>query len=230
MRPNGDRTDPEPPHAARHRTDRRATRALALGGIGFVLLSLLAMLGATAPVDHAALGVFRTAGSPGESLGPAWLGQFFLDITRLGGRAVLGLLGVLVAGFLAIGRDWRGVAFLALAFIGATAMVAALKASIARARPDLVPHLDAVSSFSFPSGHATYSAVACLVFCILLFRVTPAAAARAYFAGAAAFVVALVGVSRVWLGVHYPSDVLAGWCLATAWVSACWLAVDRFGR
>lgn len=204
--------------------------ALALSTLGFAVLCLLVTQGATEAPDRRLVAALRTPGAPGDPLGPGWLGEFVFDITHAGGRSILGLLGLLLAGYLSILRRWRDLAFLLAALLGGIELSGFFKDLFGRVRPDLVPHLAHETSASFPSGHATYGALAYTTFALMLSPLVPDTLARRYIAGAAALLVFLVGFSRVYLGVHYPSDVLAGWCLGTAWALACWLAVDRLFR
>lgn len=199
-----------------------AANALILSALGFVAIAILVASGAADQLDRRMLDALRMQDPP-EAPMAELLNAFFTDITRAGGRSVLGLFGLLAAGYLAILRDWRALGFLALALLGATMLADLFKEVFERARPAVGPKLAEVSSYSFPSGHATNSAIVYLASCSLLARAAPTMAARAWIAMAAALVVLLVGFSRVWLGVHFPSDVLAGWCLGTAWASACCL-------
>ena len=102
-------------------------------------------------------------------------------------------------------------------------LVDVLKQIFERGRPDLVPHAVQVFSASFPSGHATLSAVTYLTLGALVARLAPHRLAKAYVLGVAIVLTLLVGTSRVYLGVHWPTDVLAGWCVGAAWAIACWL-------
>jgi undecaprenyl-diphosphatase len=201
-----------------------------LSGLGFALFAVLVPAGATEGFDSWLVRALRTSEALDDPLGPALLGDFFFDITHVGGRSTLGLFGILAAGFMIVLRDWRGLCFVVLSLLGGSGLAGFFKRLFERVRPDIVPHLAQETSLSFPSGHATYSALACITFCVLLFRAVRWPPARAYIAVVAGFVVLLIGFSRVWLGVHYPSDVLAGWCLGTAWAFACWLATDHLPR
>jgi undecaprenyl-diphosphatase len=128
----------------------------------------------------------------------------------------------------------RGAALLVLASVGGGALLSTLlKLSFERPRPDLVPHAVAVYTASFPSGHAMLSAVTYLTLGTLLARIQPRRRLRAYIVAVAVLLTLLVGTSRVYLGVHWPTDVLAGWCLGAAWAMLCWavaLWLQRRGR
>jgi undecaprenyl-diphosphatase len=101
---------------------------------------------------------------------------------------------------------------------------ALLKDAFGRARPDLVPHGVEVHTLSFPSGHAMLAAATYLTLGALLARVQPHPRVKTYVLTVAAVLTVLIGVSRVHLGVHWPSDVLAGWCVGAAWALLCWMA------
>jgi undecaprenyl-diphosphatase len=108
-----------------------------------------------------------------------------------------------------------------------------LKMGFDRPRPDLVPHGALVYTASFPSGHATLSAVVYLTLGALLARVQPRLVLKLYLLGLAILLTVMVGVSRVYLGVHWPTDVLAGWAVGAAWALLCWataLWLQRRGR
>jgi undecaprenyl-diphosphatase len=106
----------------------------------------------------------------------------------------------------------------------------ALKLGFARPRPDLVPHGVRVYTASFPSGHAMLSAVTYLTLGALLARVQPQRRVKAFLLGLAIALTVLIGMSRVYLGVHWPSDVLAGWCGGAAWASLCWFVALQLQR
>lgn len=182
----------------------------------------------TAPPDEAfsldrhILLALRNPDDLTDPLGPRWLQHAAVDITSLGGHAVLITLVVLIAGFLLIDRRRASAALVLASSIGATLVSLGLKLLFARPRPDVVEHLVGVSTPSFPSGHALLSAAIYLTLGALLAREFPQPALRRYFLGAAVTLTVLVGLSRIYLGVHWPSDVLAGWVIGSLWAWGCW--------
>lgn len=154
--------------------------------------------------------------------GPSWIQATMLDLTALGGQTVSALLVALSAVFLLILRKWGHVFFLLAAASGGGLLSTLLKGLVNRPRPSIVPHLVIVDNPSFPSGHSLLSAVIYLSLALICLRAFREAAARRFLIGAAVLVIFLVGISRMYLGVHYPSDVLAGWLGGTAWVFLCW--------
>ena len=102
-------------------------------------------------------------------------------------------------------------------------MESLLKLGFARPRPELVSHLVNVNSFSFPSGHATMATITYLTLGVLLARVQKRRHMKLYLLAVASILALLVGFTRVYLGVHWPTDVIAGWCVGTAWALGCWL-------
>ena len=172
-------------------------------------------------LDTAVLMVFRTAGNPSDLIGPPWVEEMVRDITALGSYAFITLVLVAATGYLLLIKK-RGLALLMLAaVVGGILLSNLLKAAFDRDRPDL-DHAARVFSASFPSGHATLSAVTFLTLGALLTRVHPDRRVKIYFIAIAVLLTVIVGASRVYLGVHYPSDVLAGWCIGSAWAVLCW--------
>jgi undecaprenyl-diphosphatase len=177
--------------------------------------------GETHAFDRAVMLSLRNSADPADPLGPAWVEFVARDITALGGTAVLVLLTLAALGFLLLSRRWGAAIFLALSMAGGTLLSHALKSIFDRPRPDLVPHAVEVSSASFPSGHAMLSAVAYLTLGALVAEVLPQQRFRVYLLLWAVFLTLLVGTTRVYLGVHWPTDVLAGWCVGAAWALTC---------
>lgn len=204
--------------------------ALAAAGFVFVRLASEVGEGETRRFDERILLALRQPGDTAQPLGPAWLHSAMVDITALGGATVLTLLCVAAIGFLlAAGRPKRAL-FLAVATGGAGLLNFWLKLEYARPRPELVAHLVDVTSTSFPSGHAMNSAATYLTLGVLMARAARTRRVKLYLFGIAALLTLMIGASRVYLGVHYPTDVLAGWTVGAAWAGLCWLVAERLRR
>lgn len=183
---------------------------------GFLALADEVREGGTAKIDQAILLVFRGAGDASLPLGPRWLQETQRDLTALGGFTVLTLISLFAAILLLIhGRRLQALIYLG-AVIAAQGLSEGIKAFVARPRPDLVAHLDLTYSSSFPSGHATMAPVVYLTLAAILCAGMKRRAAKAVIIGGAVCLVVAIGVSRVYLGVHWPSDVLGGWALGCA--------------
>jgi undecaprenyl-diphosphatase len=206
-----------------------------LVGLGAcVLLLVFALLagevteGGTLGLDVRILRALRTANDPSVPIGPAWLESAFLDLTALGSAAVIGLMVFAVAGFLCLQARYRTALVIVLTTISGELVGSAMKHFFMRPRPTVVPHLRDALSSSFPSGHAMDSAIVYLTLGALLMRVVDRRGTKLYCLAMALLLTLLVGVSRVYLGVHYPTDVIGGWILGFAWASVCWLIAQRF--
>lgn len=198
---------------------------LIVGGLyGLFQLSQVATDGAAHDLDARILLAFREPGDPANPIGSERFEGYVRDITSLGGTAVLVLLTSLVIVFLLLAGKWQLALFVLIAVGGGQAVSTLLKLGIDRPRPDLVPHLMRETSLSFPSGHAMMSAVTYLTLGSLLARIAPERRLKVFFLFTAVLLTFVVGVSRIYLGVHWPSDVLAGWCAGFAWAMMCWLA------
>jgi len=196
----------------------------------FLALAGLVAEGQTRRFDERLLLSLRVAGDPSRPLGPAWMPEVARDITALGSTDVLWMATVAVAGFLALDRKYAAMGFVIAAVCGGWAMSFALKAAFERPRPDLVPHLMRAYFSSFPSGHSMMAAVVYGTLGSLLSSLVTRRRLKFYFLALAATVAGLVGLSRVYLGVHYPTDVLAGWSAGLAWATLCWLVERRLKR
>lgn len=188
------------------------------------------MEGDTHAVDEALLLALRTPGQPDDPLGPAVLETAVRDVTALGGVTVLTMLTVAVMGALALRRHGRSALFLGVAVAGGQLLSHGTKALFDRPRPDLVPHGTEVLTASFPSGHSMMAAVTWLTLAVMLARAERQRRMKVYWIALAALVTVAVGVSRVYLGVHWPSDVAAGWTLGAAWALLCLLVARWLGR
>jgi undecaprenyl-diphosphatase len=204
-----------------------ASLALLILGIGlfaFIGIADEMLEGDTMQFDRWLLLALRASGDSGDPLGPAWVEEMFRDFTALGGIGVLSLLTLASVGYLWLQGLRRIAWFVLLAILGGLLLSLALKSGFDRPRPDLVAHGSMIYTSSFPSGHSMLSAVVYLTGGALLAVVHAARSVRIYLIGCAVLATLLVGVSRVYLGVHWPSDVLAGWTAGVAWAAACWLA------
>ncbi len=192
----------------------------------FATLADRVMEGDTRQFDEWVLSSLRQTGDPTLLKGPRWLQFGAEDITALGSPTVLGLTVLAVTGYLFLHGLYRNGLFVFVASVGGWVLNWTLKAAFARTRPDIVPHLREVVDSSFPSGHALTSAAVYLTLGALLMRIAEGRLAKYYCIAIAMFVTFLVGMSRVFLGVHYPSDVVAGWLLGMTWALLCWV-VER---
>jgi undecaprenyl-diphosphatase len=219
------------PHwLGRARPRDRSELAVLVGAIVTLLLvvcvSKLAsevLEGETQRFDKAVLIALRNPADPTQPIGPRWLVIAALDITALGSPAVLGLTVLAVGGFLLLQGKWRMALFVMVASFGGWFINGALKQLFQRPRPDVVSHLREVVTMSFPSGHALQSAVVYLTLGALSMRIAERPVTKFYCMAVAMLVTALVGASRVYLGVHYPTDVIAGWLIGLTWALLCWL-------
>jgi undecaprenyl-diphosphatase len=199
----------------------------------FVELADEVIEGDTQSLDRTLLLALRNPEDPSDPLGPRWLEELGRDVTALGGVGGLLFITVATAGFLALDGRSHAALFLVVAVVGGLVASSLLKRSFERPRPDLVPHGSYVYTSSFPSGHSTMATATYLTLGALLARVSPTRVLKVYFLSLAIFVSLAVGVSRVYLGVHWPTDVFAGWTLGASWALLCWtvaLVLQRRGQ
>ncbi|MET0314091.1 MAG: phosphatase PAP2 family protein [Hansschlegelia sp.] len=189
---------------------------------GFVQIADEMREGETKAFDDRLLLFFRDPLDTAKPIGPGWVQEMMIDFTALGGAPVLTLIASLVVIYLLVTKRYGNAALVTAAMIGGAILTRALKFGFARPRPEIVDHLVNVSSASFPSGHATASAITYLTLGALLARTESRKAVRAYVFCVAGALTLTIGVSRVYLGVHYPTDVLAGWAVGAAWALLCW--------
>jgi undecaprenyl-diphosphatase len=192
--------------------------------VGFYALSRAVVRGATSDLDRRAILVMRNANDLSDPIGPRWVEEVGRDFTALGGVAVITLLTVAVVAFFWLATMHRAAVYVAAATLGAVVISTGLKELFARPRPNLVPHGSHVYMSSFPSGHSAIAAAAYLTLGLVASQFVVKKRLKALFIGVAMFVTGAVGVSRVYLGVHWPSDVLAGWAVGLSWALVCWIA------
>ena len=201
------------------------------GGLwGFVELAEVARDSSARAFDTEILLAFREAGQTDNPIGPLWFEEAMRDITGLGSTIVLVMVTAVTIFYLLLIGRWRTALLVLVTVGGGQILSSLLKLGIDRPRPDLVSHLAEVQTLSFPSGHAMMSAVTYLTLGSMLAGIVPGRATKIYVLGVAVLVTLMVGVSRVYLGVHWPSDVLAGWCAGFAWAMLCWLVARHFFR
>jgi undecaprenyl-diphosphatase len=200
--------------------------ALAIAALVFLKFASEVSEGDTMAFDRWAMLALRHPERLDVPDGPAWFAYAMRDITALGGAAGLTLITLMVTGFLLAARKFATAGFLFAAIAGGAVLSNVLKAVFMRARPTIVPHLVVVDASSFPSGHAMNSAIVFLTLGALLTRTQKSRAVRLYLVAVAILLTLLVGFSRVYLGVHWPSDVIAGWIVGAAWATFC-LAIAR---
>lgn len=219
---------------------QRLYRRLGLGAIELETAAAFASIGAAAwlfwavaeqvtegdahEIDRMILLALREAGMSDNPVGPAWFEYAVSDITALGGYAVLTLLVGLSAIYLILQKHWGSALVVAASVISGTLLVSVFKAVFDRARPEVVDHLTHATSSSFPSGHASAATLTYLTLGLMIASAQDRRRTRAFVVVSALSIALLVGFSRVYLGVHWPSDVVAGWSFGAAWAIAWWLA------
>jgi undecaprenyl-diphosphatase len=184
--------------------------------------------GDTRAIDEQIILALRTSDTS-DPIGPAWFEEAVRDLTALGSTLVLSMVVLTVVGFLLLVRQWRAAIFTFAASVSGQLASHVLKEIFGRPRPDLISHEAEVFTHSFPSGHAMMSAVVYLTLASLAARLMQRRRLKLYALSVAVVFTMLIGVSRVYLGVHWPSDVLAGWMIGASWALACWLMAAKLG-
>ncbi len=191
-------------------------------GYGFFALAHEVGEGSTEALDRRILLALCNPADLSDPIGPPWLEETMRDITGLGSIFTVVFVTCAVSAYLVL-TNRRRIGLYVLAAVGSGELVSTvLKLFYHRPRPDLVPHGMEVFTASFPSGHAMMSAIAYLTLAILLARVDRNRRVKALVLVLGVGITLLVGISRIYLGVHWPSDVVAGWCVGAAWASLCW--------
>ena len=171
---------------------------------------------------------FRATGDAGRLAGPDWIAAFWLGVTRLGDATTrIVVAGATILGLLLLRRR-QSALLLAGILLSGMGLSLTIKVWVGRPRPQWVAHLDDTSLQSFPSGHALNSTLFYLAVALLLAPFLRQRGERwALYAVAASLSVA-IGVSRIALGVHYPTDVIAGWVIGAAWLWLCVVVARQF--
>ena len=197
---------------------------------GFVAITDEVREGDQISLDRSILLMFRNPEDPADPLGPPWFELAVRDVTSLGGVTITTMVTLAAVGFLLLSRR-RGAALFVLASIaGAATLSFVIKGVIERPRPELTLHSMEVYTSSFPSGHATGAAATYLTLGALLARFQRRRRLKAYLLTLAVILTVMIGLSRLYLGVHWPSDVLAGWTLGSSWALLCWMVARQLQR
>ena len=196
----------------------------------FAVVALLVTAGHTASVDRQILLTFRELEDVGDALGPAWFEEAAAEVTTLGGYTILSIVTLFVTLTLLFLRKLAAAAFLVAAVVTGSIVSTLAKLFFERPRPDLVDHMDVTFTSSFPSAHAMISTLTWLTLAAIAIRFVNQRRLRNLIIFSAISISVLVGVSRVYLGVHWPSDVLAGWFIGAGWAGICWLCAHLISR
>jgi undecaprenyl-diphosphatase len=178
--------------------------------------------GDAAKFDQTILLLFRSANDVSNPIGPPWVEEMARDVTALGSYAILIAVVCAVVIYLLMAGQRAAAFWILAAVVGGVLLSNVLKLFFERPRPDIVPHAARVFTTSFPSGHATLSAITYLTLGALLAGLHGCLRFKVYFLSLAILLTIAVGISRIYLGVHHPTDVIAGWCIGAAWAAFCW--------
>jgi len=199
-----------------------ALLAIVLGTIGFLLIAGFVSSGSADNFDIRILKSFRYPGNLARPIGPAWLFEIMRDITSLGGSTIGSLITFFVIGYFILQKQYSMLFLVLTAVIGGAIIDVELKELFSRIRPQIIPSLIPEKSFGFPSGHSMMSTIIYLSLASLIARLQVRWRDKIYIISVAVFLSFMIGISRVYLGVHYPTDVLGGWSLGLAWAALCW--------
>jgi undecaprenyl-diphosphatase len=216
------------PHLAADRWMLLAFLGIAASLLLFLKLSSEVLEGDTAAFDSAILQAIRHA-TEGDTPVRNWLRGFMIALTALGDTSVLVLVVLVVTGYLLVIRQRAMALYLFSALALGRIGTALLKLVVARDRPGVVEHLVPIHSLSFPSGHASASAMAYLTMAALLARTQASRGPRVYIMSVTLLLTLAVGFSRLYLGVHWPTDVLAGWIVGAGWAAASTAIAIKLG-
>lgn len=209
---------------------RQTTTWLILLGfstIGFIALAWWSGSAWGQQLDQVILRALLYTGEPARPLGPDWMREAGRDLTALGSISVLVFMSLSVSGWLALKRRWRSVTVLLLTIVPGVLLSFGLKMLFSQPRPDLLPDVTRTFTSSFPSSHAMASLIVYLALAAVIAQQPGARALRGYLLLIALAASLIAGFSRLYLSVHWPSDVLAGWMAGLAWLALVALVLQR---
>ena len=197
-----------------------ALAVLAAGVFAFAELAGEVVAGDVTTFDESILLAFRVPGDLDDPIGNASVEEAVRDVTALGGTVIIVLILVTTLAYFLLDKRPRSALFLLGSILSGTAITFILKSSFARPRPDLVSHGMEALTASFPSGHSATAAVVYLTLGALMARAHPGRRLKVFLMSICLFITVAVGISRIYLGVHWPTDVIAGWTVGATWAIA----------
>ncbi len=199
-----------------------AILGLTVAFLALILIVDMAEDGVAGSFDRAVLTALQTSTEVSDPIGPRWVEEIARDLTSLGSYSVMLLIVAGILGYLLLIKRGRAAVFVLASIGGGIVLSNVLKQLFQRARPDIAPHAAEVFTTSFPSAHAMLSAVVYLTLAVLLARFALARRQRLYAIAVAVGITVIVGLTRMYLGVHWPTDIAAAWCVGAAWALTCW--------
>lgn len=227
----------KPPSTVTPLATRLLSRREVFSGVGIILLCVLAFgviargypTGRYRAFDETVLRAFRTDGDSAIPRGPWWGQPGMRGITLLGHGVVLTIVALGGAGCLYFNRRRRAAATVVFSSVGGSILDLTIKSIADRPRPTIVPHLTEVMTSSFPSGHALLSTIIYLSVGMMIAQSRGKPRSGFLAIACAVLLTSLIGISRIYLGVHYPTDVVAGWAAGLGWTLLC-ILVEASGR
>jgi undecaprenyl-diphosphatase len=196
--------------------------AIVIGTLGFILIAGFVNGGSTDYFDLRVLRSLRNCNDITRPRGPEWLFEFMRDITSLGGSTVVFLITFFVIGYFILQKQYNMMVLVLVAVIGGALIDLELKEIFSRVRPQIFSGFIPEKSFGFPSGHSMMATIIYLSLAALIAHLQVRRRDKIYIISVAVFLSFMIGISRIYLGVHYPTDVLGGWSLGLAWAAFCW--------
>ena len=213
------------------RADLRLVAELA--AIGILILVFLKVAHETTQFDTDDMDekiLLALRNTPDDPIGSPQVEAAVMHISALGSGAVTGLFILIFTLYFALAGRWRYALLMLATALGTLAAMGLLKWAYGRERPTIVTQIDPPGGLSFPSGHSMISMALYLTLGMLLAQAEKKRHLKIFVIATSAVLALMIGVSRMYLGVHWPTDVLAGWTAGATWALICGLAIRRVGR